>query len=238
MSAAASFSALSTQRSTLSPPHITCRFVGSAGQSFGAFSVNGMRLLLEGEANDYVAKGMSGGEIAIRSPRRARFTNPQVIAGNTILYGATGGALYIGGRVGERFAVRNSGAVAVTEGVGDHGCEYMTGGTVVVLGLTGRNFGAGMTNGTAYVYDADETFADRINGESILLEPIGSPQDTEQMRRLVERHVVLTHSAYAQGLLNSWDETLAKTWKVIPRAAVAAPVITPIEDLVEKGAAD
>ena len=138
---------------------VTCRFTGSAGQSFGAFIVAGMHLSLEGEANDYVGKGMSGGEIAIRPPKTAPFTTPQAIAGNTILYGATGGALFVAGKAGERFGVRNSGATAVVEGVGDHGCEYMTGGTVVVLGPTGRNFGAGMTNGTAYVLDTNGEFA-------------------------------------------------------------------------------
>src|SRR5690606_2219335 len=119
---------------------VTAQFVGSAGQSFGAFAVGGMRLILEGEANDYVGKGMSGGEIAIMPSRVAQFSTPQVIAGNTILYGAPGGNVFIAGKAGERFAVRNSGAQAVVEGVGDHGCEYMTGGVAVILGATGRNF--------------------------------------------------------------------------------------------------
>ncbi len=131
----------------LGEPKYRASFTGSAGQSFGAFTVNGMQLTLEGEANDYVGKGMAGGTIAIRPLADAAFDTPQVIAGNTILYGATGGELYLAGKAGERFAVRNSGATAVVEGVGDHGCEYMTGGLVAILGQTGRNFGAGMTNG-------------------------------------------------------------------------------------------
>ena len=210
----------------LSSGGITCRFTGSAGQSFGAFSVSGMRLILEGEANDYVGKGMSGGEIAISPPRNAPFTTPQAIAGNTILYGATGGSLFLAGRAGERFAVRNSGGTAVVEGVGDHGCEYMTGGTVAVLGTTGRNFGAGMTNGTAYVLDADGAFATRVNDESVLLEPVTADADTAQLRELIERHVALTVSAHAQSLLNDWTGTLAQTWKVVPKALLdlAPPV--------------
>jgi glutamate synthase (ferredoxin) len=224
----------------LTPGRISCRFTGSAGQSFGAFSVTGMRLLLEGEANDYVGKGMSGGEIAIRPPREAHYEQAQVIAGNTILYGATGGALFVAGSAGERFGVRNSGAVAVVEGLGDHGCEYMTGGTVVVLGSTGRNFGAGMTNGTAYVYDVEGTFPGRINGESVLLERPGAETDGGELRLLLERHLHLTRSRRASELLDSWDQTLATTWKVIPRAALAATAAEPeaAEDLTIKGAAD
>ena len=220
------------------PGRVTCRFAGSAGQSFGAFAVHGLRLVLEGEANDYVAKGMSGGEIAIRAPREARFAAPQTIAGNTILYGATGGALFVAGRAGERFAVRNSGATAVVEGVGDHGCEYMTGGSVVVLGPTGRNFGAGMTNGVAYVHDPAGAFPDRINGESILLEPLTGETDALEMRRLVERHARLTGSDHARRLLSAWDATLAATWKVIPRAALIAAAEPEEADLTVKGAAD
>ncbi|MDP9368817.1 MAG: glutamate synthase large subunit [Chloroflexota bacterium] len=208
---------------------VTCRFTGSAGQSFGAFAVAGMRLLLEGEANDYVAKGMSGGEIAVRPPRQAGFDRPQVIAGNTILYGATGGALYVAGRAGERFAVRNSGAVAVVEGVGDHGCEYMTGGTVVVLGPTGRNFGAGMTNGTAYVLDAEGAFEGRINPDSVLLERLASSEDAAALRSLLERHVLLTRSAHTAVLLERWGETLAQMWKVVPLATLAAAPSVPEE---------
>ena len=223
------------------PGRITCRFTGSAGQSFGAFTVHGMRLLLEGEANDYVGKGMMGGEIAIRPPRDAGFATPQVLAGNTILYGATGGALFVAGTAGERFGVRNSGATAVVEGLGDHGCEYMTGGTVAVLGPTGRNFGAGMTNGVAYVYDEDGGFPGRINGESILLETLAEDDEAVELHRLLERHVRLTRSTHAERLLSVWGETITKVWKVIPRAALAAArpaVPEQAEDMTVKGAAD
>src|SRR6185436_6235741 len=147
---------------------ITLRYTGSAGQSFGAFQARGVRTLLVGEANDYVGKGMAGGEIIVRMRPEARYASHEnTIIGNTVLYGATGGALYAAGRAGERFAVRNSGAVAVVEGLGDHGCEYMTGGVVLVLGATGRNFAAGMTGGLAYVFDETGGFAARCNGELV-----------------------------------------------------------------------
>jgi glutamate synthase (NADPH/NADH) large chain/glutamate synthase (ferredoxin) len=202
----------------LSPGTVTAQFTGSAGQSFGAFSVGGMRLILEGEANDYVGKGMAGGEIAILPPRVSPFMTPQVIAGNTILYGATGGSLFVAGKAGERFAVRNSGASAVVEGVGDHGCEYMTGGAVVVLGPTGRNFGAGMTNGLAFVYDTQDVFSRRTNDDVVTERASLDDPELQVMRELVERHVKLTHSAHAKALLENWSETVGKTWKVIPVA--------------------
>jgi glutamate synthase domain-containing protein 3 len=201
---------------------VSIRLSGSAGQSFGAFIVDGMRLKLEGEANDYVAKGMSGGEIAIRPPRVAPFVTPQAIAGNTVLYGATGGHLFLAGRAGERFGVRNSGATAVVEGIGDHGCEYMTGGTVVVLGATGYNFGAGMTNGSAYVFDPEGTFSERINGESVLLEQVHTEAEAAELRGLIERHVTLTESEYGQAILDDWEHTLGSFWRVIPRAGITA----------------
>jgi glutamate synthase domain-containing protein 2/glutamate synthase domain-containing protein 1/glutamate synthase domain-containing protein 3 len=200
---------------------VSIRLKGSAGQSFGAFVVDGIRLELEGEANDYVGKGMAGGEIAIQPPASALFDTPQAIAGNTILYGATGGSLFAAGRVGERFCVRNSGATAVVEGIGDHGCEYMTGGMVAVLGPTGHNFGAGMTNGAAFVYDPEGTFPDRTNGESVLLESMGAGSEADTLRTLIERHVSATGSAHARSLLEDWGTALASFWRVIPRAAVA-----------------
>jgi glutamate synthase (ferredoxin) len=205
----------------LPPETVSIRLRGSAGQSFGAFVVDGMRLELAGEANDYVGKGMAGGEIAIRPPASAPFETPQAIAGNTILYGATGGHLFAAGRVGERFCVRNSGATAVVEGIGDHGCEYMTGGMVAVLGPTGYNFGAGMTNGAAFVYDPAGEFPDRVNAESVLLESMGAGSEAETLRTLIERHVAATGSAHARGLLDDWDTALGSFWRVIPRAAVA-----------------
>jgi glutamate synthase domain-containing protein 3 len=215
------------------------KLTGSAGQSFGAFIVDGLRLELEGEANDYVGKGMAGGEIVIRPPRTAPFTSPQVIVGNTNLYGATGGHFFAAGRAGERFAVRNSGATAVVEGIGDHGCEYMTGGTVVVLGATGQNFGAGMTNGSVYVYDPNGMFPGRINGESVLLESLADGADTRELRALIERHVAMTGSAHARTLLADWDAALPSFWNVIPRAAVTAQE-APVESTPEpaRGVAD
>jgi glutamate synthase (ferredoxin) len=219
---------------------VSIQLTGSAGQSFGAFIVDGMRLDLEGEANDYVGKGMTGGEIAIRPPAAAPFDTPQAIAGNTILYGATGGSLFAAGRVGERFCVRNSGATAVVEGIGDHGCEYMTGGLVAVLGPTGYNFGAGMTNGVAFVYDPEGEFPNRINGESVLLEPVSCEADAEVLRPLVERHLATTGSAHARHLLEQWSSTLQSFWKVIPRASIAARAEAAAEAEPEpsRGAAD
>ncbi len=221
----------------LEPGAVTLSYTGSAGQSFGAFIVPGVRLLLEGEANDYAGKGMSGGEIAIRPPRDAGFSGPQTIAGNTLLYGATGGAAFLAGAAGERFAVRNSGATAVVEGVGDHGCEYMTGGAVVVLGPTGRNFGAGMTNGTAWVWDPEGAFPGRINGESILIEPSVGDADAATLRDLIERHAEATGSIRARAILDRWDEERTRFWSVIPRAAVAARAAE-AEEAATAGAAD
>jgi glutamate synthase domain-containing protein 2/glutamate synthase domain-containing protein 1/glutamate synthase domain-containing protein 3 len=212
--------ALTHGATALPPGRVTLHYHGSAGQSFGAFSTHGMRMVLEGEANDYVGKGMMGGEIAVRPPREASFTTPQVIAGNTLLYGATGGEVYLAGRAGERFAVRNSGATAVVEGVGDHGCEYMTGGLVAVLGTTGRNFGAGMTNGFVYVWDEDGLFSQRMNDESVLSERVSQDGDSGEFRALVQRHVEMTGSARGQALLDNWDATIAQSWKVIPRALI------------------
>ncbi|CAG0945359.1 Ferredoxin-dependent glutamate synthase 2 [Anaerolineae bacterium] len=191
---------------------------GSAGQSFGAFCVNGLALVLIGEANDYVGKGMAGGEIVIRLPERARWkSNENFILGNTVLYGATGGALFAAGCAGERFAVRNSGAVAVVEGVGDHGCEYMTGGTVVVLGATGRNFGAGMTGGIAFVYDRANTLATRLNAQLVRMERLANDADESRLRDLVSQHANATGSAWSRELLERWSETRGEFWGVIPK---------------------
>ncbi len=192
---------------------------GTAGQSFGAFAVRGMLLVLEGDANDYVGKGLSGGVLAIRPPARAGFrADANVIVGNTVLYGATSGRAFFAGRAGERFAVRNSGAVAVVEGVGDHGCEYMTGGTVVVLGTTGRNFGAGMSGGLAYVYDEDGRFARRCHGVTLELEPLASgSQDEASVLGLLEEHELYTRSVKARSLRDSWSLSRARFVKAIPR---------------------
>jgi glutamate synthase (ferredoxin) len=196
---------------------------GVAGQSFGAWCTHGMRLVLDGEANDYVGKGMSGGEIIIRQPDEALDDRlPRVIIGNTVLYGATGGELFAAGQAGERFAVRNSGATAVVEGVGDHGCEYMTGGTVVILGPTGRNFGAGMTNGTVYVWDAAGDFATRCHPEFIDPQPILPGPTADTLRQLIERHALLTGSQVAWDILAHWDEALPLFRHAVPRTAVEA----------------
>jgi glutamate synthase (NADPH/NADH) large chain len=192
---------------------------GTAGQSFGAFVPRGVTLRLFGDANDYVGKGLSGGRLVIRPDERAPFANgdgaaeEQIIAGNTILYGATGGELFLRGRVGERFAVRNSGATAVVEGLGDHGCEYMTGGTVVVLGSTGRNFAAGMSGGTAYVWQLDPT---RVNPELVDLRVVSSAEG-DQLRELVARHHAETGSPVAARLLENWPVALGEFTAVVPR---------------------
>jgi glutamate synthase domain-containing protein 2/glutamate synthase domain-containing protein 1/glutamate synthase domain-containing protein 3 len=199
------------------PGRIRARFEGSAGQSFGAFLAAGVELDLVGEANDYVGKGMGGGRIVIRPPDGD--AGDPVLAGNTVLYGATGGELYCAGRAGERFAVRNSGAVAVVEGIGDHGCEYMTNGTVVVLGAIGRNFGAGMSGGDAYVYDPAGELPLRLNDDLVVLERITA--DAE-LRRLVERHARYAGSELAAALLSDWETAAAEFWHVRPRSDVAA----------------
>jgi glutamate synthase (NADPH/NADH) large chain len=195
---------------------ITVRASGSAGQSFGAFAMKGITLELAGDANDYVGKGLSGGVLAIRPPDGSPFEpEEQVIVGNTVLYGATSGRAFFNGRAGERFAVRNSGATAVVEGTGDHGCEYMTGGLVVVLGTTGRNFGAGMSGGVAYVFDEDAQFVGRCNKEMVALETL-TEAEAAQLRVLVEEHAQRTRSPKAAELLGSWDAVLSKFVKVMP----------------------
>ncbi|MCU0491510.1 MAG: glutamate synthase large subunit [Chloroflexaceae bacterium] len=194
---------------------------GSAGQSFGAFNAPGVNLTLYGEANDYVGKGMAGGVIVVRPGEKVRFAwHENVIAGNTLLYGATGGELYVAGQAGERFAVRNSGATAVVEGVGDHGCEYMTGGTVVVLGQTGRNFGAGMTGGVAYVLDEASTLESCHNSQLVQLDRLSS-QDETKLQRLIRRHMELTGSSHAEEILSHWNDYRGRFWRVMPREAVA-----------------
>jgi len=197
---------------------MTCNLRGSAGQSFGAFNVNGLRLLLSGDANDYVGKGMNGGQIVIAPPTVSTFASQDnIILGNTALYGATGGYLFAAGRAGERFAVRNSGAVAVVEGVGDHGCEYMTGGMVVVLGETGRNFGAGMSAGVAYVLDIAGTFAGRCNTELVEAMRIDDDRELDTVRSIVELHARKTRSAYSASILDDWANLSGKFWRILPR---------------------
>jgi len=195
---------------------IVIRASGSAGQSFGAWASPGMTLMLHGDANDYVGKGLSGGILAIAPPPESPFRpDEQVIVGNTVLYGATSGRAFFHGRAGERFAVRNSGATTVVEGVGDHGCEYMTGGLVVVLGTTGRNFAAGMSGGVAFVYDEDGLFVRRCNPEMVELETVDG-EDAQTLRALVEEHARRTGSKKAAMLLADWDTALRKMVKVLP----------------------
>ena len=202
----------------LPPGTIELYFDGSAGQSFGAFLVRGLRLYLRGEANDYVGKGMGGGMIAVAPKPDAGFEGRDaVLVGNTVLYGATGGSLWVAGRAGERFAVRNSGARAVVEGVGDHGCEYMTGGTVVVLGPVGRNFAAGMSGGAAYVWDADGDFADHVNHAMVDLEPVDDATEAAMLEEMIMAHAERTGSGHAREVLARWHVVLPQIQKVVPR---------------------
>ena len=196
---------------------ITLKFHGSAGQSLGAWCTYGMTFIVDGDANDYVGKGLCGGKIVVRVPESATFEpDENIIAGNVCLYGATGGEAFFQGVVGERFAVRNSGADAVVEGVGDHGCEYMTGGNVVILGSTGRNFGAGMCGGFAYVLDEDGSFGDRVNHERVFLEPL-TEEDEEKIQRLVRGHFQYTRSKRADDVLRKWNSMAPKFVKVFPK---------------------
>lgn len=203
-------------------------FAGSAGQSFGAFLVNGVRLTLVGEANDYVGKSMSGGEIILVPPPEATFIPTRnSICGNTVLYGATGGELYVRGRAGERFAVRNSGATAVVQGIGDHGCEYMTNGTVVVLGETGKNFGAGMSGGVAYVLDENRQFEKRINPAMVRLELLENSEEVMQLKGLIFKHLEATESRQAGDLLANWARFEPFFWKVVPHPPKVSPIVAP-----------
>jgi len=201
----------------LHPDTITLHFQGSAGQSFGAFLPKGVTLSLEGDANDYVGKGLSGGKINVFPPREATFAAEEnVIIGNVALYGATDGRAYIRGIAGERFAVRNSGATAVVEGVGDHGCEYMTGGKVIVMGPTGRNFAAGMSGGFAYVLDEDGSFPSHCNQSQVGLYPLDDPEEIDKVRTLIRHHAEATGSQKGWKVLALWDSLLSRWVKVLP----------------------
>jgi glutamate synthase (NADPH/NADH) large chain len=196
---------------------ITLCFEGSAGQSFGAFIPRGVTMQLLGDSNDHVGKGLSGGRISIRPSKRATFApEDNVIAGNVVGYGATSGQIFINGIVGERFAVRNSGATLVVEGVGDHACEYMTGGRVVVLGATGRNFAAGMSGGIAYVYDIDGQFASRVNPEMVDVLPLDA-DDAQWLQGTLQEHIAMTESPRAKQIVGQWKTQSAKFVKVLPR---------------------
>lgn len=193
-------------------------FYGSAGQSFGAFATRGISLTLVGDANDYLGKGLSGARLIVHPPSDAGFKpESNSVVGNVVLYGATAGEVFIYGRAGERFAVRNSGARAVVEGIGDHGCEYMTGGVVVVLGDVGRNFGAGMSGGLAYVYDVQQHFKSMCNMETIDLEPLNDQEDKDALRCLLQTHALLTGSVTARFILSDWDQQQNHFIKVFPK---------------------
>lgn len=203
---------------------ITLNFKGSVGQSFGAFNLAGLTLHLEGEANDYVGKGMNGGEISIKPFAEATYDPAEnVIVGNTCLYGATGGALFANGQAGERFAVRNSFAKAVVEGTGDHCCEYMTGGTVVVLGKSGRNVGAGMTGGLAYFLDEDGSFPTKVNPEIVKVQRVVTAAGEQQLKELIIDHFEHTGSPRAKQILDQWSEYLPKFWQVVPPSEADSP---------------
>jgi glutamate synthase (NADPH/NADH) large chain len=203
--------------SELAPGHLTVRLRGSAGQSLGAWAVQGVKLEIFGDANDYVGKGLSGGTIVVRPMTKSMLaTQDNTIIGNTVLYGAISGYLFAAGQAGERFAVRNSGAIAVVEGCGSNGCEYMTGGVAVVLGKVGDNFAAGMTGGMAYVYDPDGTLPLRINADSVIYQQIEVPHYEDEVRGLIARHVQETQSRYAERLLVDWHITRRHLWQVVP----------------------
>ena len=207
---------------------MTLYFQGTAGQSFGAFCINGLNLYLIGEGLDYVGKSMHGGKIVVKPGTNVDFVwHDNVIIGNTVMYGATGGILLAAGQGGERFAVRNSGGTAVVEGIGDHGCEYMTGGTVVVLGECGRNFGAGMSGGVAYIYDEAGTFERRYNPDMIGIERVAADsEDATALEELIERHAAETDSPYAKQILDGWSSALPHFWKAVPHPEKAAAPTT------------
>ena len=200
--------------------HLTVQLKGSAGQSLGAFAVQGLRIELTGEANDYVGKGLSGATIVIKPARGLAAPETNTLIGNTVLFGATSGRLFAAGQAGERFAVRNSGAVTVVEGCGANGCEYMTGGQVVILGPTGNNFGAGMTGGMAFVLDQHDRFQDNINPDSIVVQRLASPYWEGVLRSLIAEHARETDSVFAATLLRDWDRVRDQFWQVCPKEMV------------------
>jgi glutamate synthase (ferredoxin) len=197
---------------------IRLHFQGSAGQSFGAFIPKGMTMILEGDSNDYIGKGLSGGKIIVYPPQESTFAAEEnIIIGNVAFYGATSGEAYVRGVAGERFCVRNSGMDAVVEGVGDHGCEYMTGGRVVVLGSYGRNFAAGMSGGVAYVLDEKGSFPLYCNQEMVTIQKVEDPQEADEVRKMIQRHADNTNSALAQRILANWETFLPKFARVMPQ---------------------
>ncbi|WP_417262360.1 glutamate synthase large subunit [Celeribacter sp.] len=221
-------------RNNLQPDHLTVKLTGSAGQSLGAFAAPGLKIEVSGDANDYVAKGLSGGTVVVRPPMHSPLVADQnTIIGNTVLYGATDGYLFAAGRAGERFAVRNSGASVVIEGCGSNGCEYMTGGIAVILGTIGANFGAGMTGGMAYLYDPEGTALDLMNLETLVTCPVSVDHWKDQLKGLVERHAKETYSLKAKAILDHWEEEKANFLQVCPKEML---VHLPVPLTLEKGA--
>ncbi|TNE59625.1 MAG: glutamate synthase large subunit [Alphaproteobacteria bacterium] len=218
-------------QNTLAPDHLTVRLRGSAGQSLGAFAVQGLRLEVFGDANDYVGKGLSGGTIVVRTMTTTNLiSNENTIIGNTCLYGATSGYLFAAGQAGERFAVRNSGAQTVVEGCGSNGCEYMTGGVAVILGSVGSNFAAGMTGGMAFVYDMDESFSLRVNDESVVWQRVSSAYWENVLRDLVARHASETTSKHSEAIANQWDLEVGRFWQICPKE-----MLTRLEHPIDDG---
>jgi len=216
----------------LAPGHVHVRLRGSAGQSLGAFAVQGVKLEVFGDANDYVGKGLSGATIVVRPMVSSPLASQDnTIIGNTVLYGATAGELFAAGQAGERFAVRNSGAAVVVEGCGANGCEYMTGGTAVILGAVGDNFAAGMTGGMAFVYDLADDFERRVNRDSVVFQRIASAHWEGVLRGLVERHVAETDSKWAAEILSNWDHALSRFWQVCPKEMLSR-LAHPLTDAV------
>ena len=218
--------------SALNDGHVHVRLRGSAGQSLGAFLCKGITLEVFGDANDYVGKGLSGGIIALRpmvsSPLESQHNT---IVGNTVLYGATSGRLLAAGRAGERFAVRNSGADVVVEGCGANGCEYMTGGTAVILGQVGENFGAGMSGGMAFVLDVEDNFTTRANGDSIVWQRLASAWWETRVKALIAEHAIATGSKWSNAVLDDWDRWRDRFWQVVPKEMLAR-LPHPLEDSV------
>jgi glutamate synthase (NADPH/NADH) large chain len=200
---------------------LTLKFKGSAGQSFGAFGIKGLKLLLEGDANDYVAKGLSGASISIKLPKESNLiSNENTIIGNTVLYGATSGKLFAAGQAGERFAVRNSGAVSVIEGCDSNGCEYMTGGTVVILGEVGDNFAAGMTGGMAFIYDFNNNFEKRVNPETVIWQKPETKYWVNYLKNLIQDHCRETNSNLAQKIIDNFDKEIYNFIQVCPKEMI------------------
>ena len=222
----------------LQPGHITARLRGSAGQSLGAWAVQGLKLEVFGDANDYVGKGLSGGMITLRPTTSSPLVSHEnTIIGNTVLYGATAGKLFAAGQAGERFAVRNSGAIGVVEGCGANGCEYMTNGTAVILGPVGDNFAAGMTGGMAFVYDPDLDLGQRINDEAVVWQRIQSKYWEGVVHELVRQHVAETDSIYAANIEAHWDLEVSRFWQICPKEMIARldhPLSDDVEEAVQR----